>query len=113
MIGSAQKRCKEGFLQQGSILLDFDAEAHQKAFLSVSSPSSSPASPLPNNIATLSQYLEPLPALTDIAKTLAKAFSRVLGVEFTEAALSFEEQQQLDYLRLHKYNQDWWNLKKV
>jgi lipoate-protein ligase A len=114
VIGSAQRRWPGAFLQQGSVLLEFDPEGFYRLF----------------RFKTENQRLERIQAaktkvagLNDLAPepspyrkvegAVIAGFEEALGVTFKEEGLSPQEAESAHRLVLEKYALDAWNLKRV
>jgi len=104
--GSAQKRKKGGFLQHGSLLIDFDPG--KSASLMLPPRSDGEMSILTNSVTSISRqtgrYIEP----EEIYSIMKESFSAILGVAINEALLSGEEIELKNKL-INKYNDINWN----
>jgi lipoyl(octanoyl) transferase len=108
--GSAQMRTSGGFLQHGSILLNFDP-SHAASFL-LPTCNEEQLQKLKNSVATINQEVAVPLAEKDICSNLIKGFIDTLGIEIREDKLtSTEEDLKKDLL--NKYS-DWhWNREKM
>ena len=94
LIGSAQRRFKEGILQHGSLLI---GPAHEKLidYLAVQ-PADLPA--LANQAISLQQVLGFKPQFDDLKKSLTSGFEQYFEIKFTESNLTDQERVQADEL---------------
>ena len=74
LVGSAQRRTLRGFLQHGSILLDFDLSLLQGALHGHTPPD------LASKVATLNSCLAKMPDFTTVVSCLLDGFRRALNV---------------------------------
>ncbi|MGB9749446.1 MAG: lipoate--protein ligase family protein [Caldisericia bacterium] len=100
IIGSAQRRKKEGILQQGSIPFSIDYEKVKKIFklLDVS------------RFSSLKEIKHDL-KITDLEDSLIENFINFFNVDYKIDNLNEEELNSVNYLVLNKYSLDSWNLK--
>ena len=104
VIGSAQKRYKNGFLQQGSILLRFDSkelgnvlgQKNQNNF---------------SDIGALNDYVPEISFHT-LGRTLKEAFEKRLNVKMISDGLSKFEQDLAKELKGNKYSTPEWNFQR-
>jgi len=105
VIGSAQKRYKHGFLQQGSLLMNFNEEElgrvldinnHGKDFFEVGS---------------IRKYV-PGATIKNLKKSLKEAFEKKFTIKFTEEGPSGFELELAKYLESKKYSTAEWNYRK-
>ena len=82
LVGSAQRRTKNAFLQHGSILIEFDAERLSRA-LRVCNPDSVRAA-----AADLKSCLGTIPPVIDLISAMSKGFEVVFGATLAQCALS-------------------------
>jgi lipoyl(octanoyl) transferase len=109
LVGSAQFRLKNSFLQHGSILVDFSAadlvsvlNLHQK------SPAEAIAD-LEKKVTSFTQLgiiIQP----EELSHAIKAGFERVYGIECKAGSLSGEEQRLIKQLMEEKYASDSWNL---
>ncbi len=84
IIGSAQKRSRDRFLQHGSILLDFDTPLQQGCVRV-------PAADIESRIAPLNRLLGRQLTFDEVARSLTSAFGSTFGVRLVEDRLTEEE----------------------
>lgn len=102
IIGSAQRRKKEGILQQGSIPFSIDYERVKKIFrLSDNS-----------GFISLKEIKRDL-KITDLEDSLIKNFINFFNIDYKIYDLNKEELNSVNYLVFNKYSLDSWNLKGV
>ncbi len=94
LIGSAQRRFKEGILQHGSILL---GPAHEKLlhYLAVKP---APDRALQNQAICLQQVLGHKPERIKLKQTLVAGFEQYFHISFTKSKLTHQERTQTDEL---------------
>jgi lipoate-protein ligase A len=93
IVGSAQRRFRQGILQHGSILLD---AAHEKLpeFLTGDEPSRAiERRRLKNHTTTLRQVCGRLVHFEEAALALRRGFAETLGIDFINDAITDEEHQ--------------------
>lgn len=109
LVGSAQVRRSGFILQQGSILLDFDAEG----FLPILKPRGNRSREgLLERVATLKEALGEMPPWDELVRSLAYGFAQALGLELERGNLSPEEESLAQKLEAGKYRRLDWNLKR-
>jgi lipoate-protein ligase A len=101
IIGSAQKRYKEGFLQHGSILMNFDSEELSR-ILGMNSSSTF------DDIAAINDFAPGI-SFPDLITALKEAFEHTLKVKLISDIPSKLEQANAKELELGKYSTDKWN----
>jgi len=107
LIGSAQKRRGQAFLQHGSIPLTLDLSLLTK-LLKVDSAATDQLA----KVGWLSA-LAPRPlTLLDLEESLLKAFAENLGVDWQQSVLSPGEQEMAQRLNDDQFNCDSWTLKR-
>ncbi len=100
LVGSAQRRLGDCFLQHGSILLDVDAPRLRIVF---------PTTPDPlATMTTLHAILDQRPKFEDVASALTDAFEEEHGLILRPGGLSREEAAHVDILVRDKYATDAW-----
>lgn len=100
IIGSAQKRSRDRFVQHGSILLDFDLRLQQGCVRI-------PAADIESRIAPLNRILGRQLAFDDVARSLTSAFASRFGVRLVEDRLTGEELRAVDALEEKYESADW------
>jgi len=108
--GSAQKRQKGGFLQHGSLLLDFNPE--ESAALMLPPRSDSELRILINSVTSIKRQTGRSIAPEKICSIMEESFCAILGMTTAEAPLSAEEIELKNKL-INKYNDMNWNKDKV
>jgi lipoate-protein ligase A len=118
IIGSAQKRYKNGFLQQGSIMVDFDAEELGRVLRNYNSPllKNPPIPPLAkggkggfaDKIGTIKKYA-PAVSIEELRKALKKAFEKTFNIKFISAGPTEFELNLAEQLKNEKYSAEKWN----
>jgi len=110
IIGSAQRRWKDGMLQQGSVLLDFNPEAYHKFFRF---PDQTRKEQLiresQNRVIGLNDLLPTRMSPATITKQIATGFEKALGITLKPANLTLLEQERASHLARTKYPEDSWN----
>lgn len=104
IIGSAQKRSRNSFLQHGSILFDFDTNLQQGCV-------NNPDPEIKNKIAPLRAILGRIPDFDEAQQSITQAFEENLGVKFEESDLESGEQKIAKELE-SKYRSGDWTLGK-
>lgn len=102
IIGSAQKRSRNAFLQHGSILFDFDSKLQQGCV-------NNPDPDIEKKIAPLRTILGYVPDFDEVQQSVIEGFEEVLNVQFEEADLDSKE---LDFAKEleSKYQTSEWTL---
>jgi lipoate-protein ligase A len=100
VIGSAQKRVKDRFLQHGSILLDFDARLQAGCI-------QHPDPAIESRIAPINRLLGREVSFEEIVRTFASAFEATLGVTLQPADLSANELQRTAELEPRYAGKEW------
>lgn len=101
ILGSAQRRWRNGLLQQGSLRLAFDPEVFNDLFLTGSGRKPK---------AFLHNLLHPIPDFYTIAGKMAEGLEQALRVSLNPSGLTPFEKEHAEYLREKKYSQDSWTL---
>lgn len=104
VIGSAQKRSRTGFLQHGSILLDWNSQLQQGCVLQ-------PDPGIEEKIAPLHRVLGRPVDFEEVASSFSEAFSRTLGVILSPDVPNAGERERIEELE-QKYRSVDWNRKK-
>lgn len=118
VIGSAQRRWREGFLQQGSVLLSFRPEEFYRLFRFESALGGEARRlemviAAKAKVAGLNDFVElPLPHRR-VEEALVTGFEQALGITFEKGVLTPEEIEEARRLTLEKYSQNAWNLKRA
>lgn len=102
LVGSAQKRLKNSFLQHGSILLEVDLDQLMGA--TGVDKSSSDAS-----LIALNEVLGYKIGLNDLIEVLIEGVERYFSIKLIEGKLSNIELELAMKLYREKYSQSWWN----
>jgi len=105
IVGSAQRRLKEGFLQQSSMPFDIDMSRFpptQEIFKSTHNASS-------KNIKFLKDLVKRVPDETEVVHSFRSSFEKALNIEFKGNSLSDDEINSARILRERKYSQKNWN----
>jgi lipoyl(octanoyl) transferase len=102
IIGSAQKRSRNAFLQHGSILFDFDSKLQQGCV-------NNPDPDIEKKIAPLSTIMGYVPEFDEVQQSVIEGFEEVLNVQFEEADLDLKELEFANELET-KYQTSEWTL---
>lgn len=105
LIGSAQRRIQNAMLQQGSILLDYDAEKELRYFLATASTPSS----MTSCVTAINEHLPEPVKLETLINHLVQGFTNQLKVNFEVTELSKQEKELSATLLTKKYKTDKWN----
>ena len=109
IIGSAQKRYKNGFLQQGSIMVDFDAEELERILNNYNPPSPTGGMRgFSDEIGTIKKYA-PAVSIEELRKALKKAFEKTFMIKFISEDLTKFELNLAKKLEREKYSTKEWN----
>ena len=100
IIGSAQKRSREAFLQHGSILLDFDARLQQGCIRR-------PDPEIEKKIAPLNRMLGRSLPFDEIASHFCKAFEETLHITLRPGRLTSGEEERVSLLEEKYRNREW------
>lgn len=101
IIGSAQKRYKDGFLQHGSILMNFNAEEMHNVLICNDDADF-------NDIGAIREYSPDL-SLSQLIVSLKEAFEKELGVKLVSDNPSKFELSLAKELEQNKYSTEKWN----
>jgi lipoate-protein ligase A len=104
--GSAQMRTGGGFLQHGSILINFNP-GYAASFL-LPACNEEQLRKLKNSVAAINQEIAPPLAEKEICSNLIKGFIDILGIEIVEGALD-EKEEYLKAKLIDKYSDRCWN----
>jgi len=101
IIGSAQKRYKNGFLQHGSLLLGFNADELRHALTEIG----------PDDLSRIGSIREWSSGITvdQLRRSLKEAFEKELNVKLVSDVPSTAELKAADKLVKTKYSTDEWN----
>ncbi|MGC2424460.1 MAG: biotin/lipoate A/B protein ligase family protein [Nitrospirota bacterium] len=112
LIGSAQRRLKNSFLQQGSLIIEKDYDA-LLALMKFESENDRRAAreALSGKMTALKEHL-PEVAIEELKAALIKGFSEKLGACFESAFLTPEEEALARKLMEEKYSRPEWNLER-
>ncbi len=105
--GSAQFRTNSGFLQHGSLLMNFDPVETASFLLPKRSPVQ--LQKLKNSVAAINEEVAQPVNEKEICSSLKKGFSEVLGIKLVEDSLTFAEEELARKL-LKKYTDSKWNM---
>ena len=108
LVGSAQRRFREIFLQHGSILLKKE-ELDLADFLPANSLIKG-AKPLENST-SIEKIKGKKIERKEIIRALKRGFSEVFQKDFEEDSLTEEELKTAKELRMNKYSKDFWNFR--
>ncbi len=110
IIGSAQRRWKDGMLQQGSLLLDFSPEAYYKFFRF---PDETRREQIiqesQSRVIGLNDLVPVRMTPETIVKQIATGFEKALGITLKPAGLTPLEHERADHLAQTKYTTVSWN----
>lgn len=108
--GSAQSRSRGAFLQQGSVLIDFDGDLPSRFLKRAQGGLPAATEDFRNQVTSLSG--EGIAGMDGegLSARLLSGFEEVLGVPFTAGALTGEEESLARELRKGKYGSDTWNV---
>ena len=102
VIGSAQRRWVDGFLQQGSLLMKFDPRPLERLFRSTRESTTGKG-------VGINDFSERLFSPGDLESAVISGFEEILDVTFSPGRLSQEEQQLAIELSHDKYSREEWN----
>jgi lipoate-protein ligase A len=103
MVGSAQKRLKNSFLQHGSILLEVDKERLISA-TGIKNKGGAGADFIAlNDVAAKKIVIE------ELIEALSKGFEEYFSIQLAPDAMSDREVNLAQKLQKEKYSQSWWN----
>jgi len=112
IIGSAQKRWSQGFLQQGSIPLEFD---HETLFSALRFRSSQARERLrqtaSGKMAGLREFIPELKS-NDLVQAIREGFEDEFAIRFVSSSLTRNEERQALDLITKRYGNDEWNRKR-
>jgi lipoate-protein ligase A len=100
MIGSAQKRARDRFLQHGSILLDFDPDLQRGCVLN-------PDPEILEKIAPLNKVAGQQLGFDQISARFSDAFQEIFQTELQGSGFTTQEQQLISALEAKYRNEDW------
>ena len=98
LVGSAQRRYKDAFLQHGSILYDLNAGLNARVF----------AGELAGRVACVRALKEV--GLEELREIIVRRMAEALGAVFSIGGLTPSERSMKNELRANKYSDDGWNL---
>ncbi len=107
IVGSAQRRLKDAFLQQSSIPLFIDTQKFPP--MSDIFKDGERFSLASSNIAFLRQFISTFPEEESIVLAFKKGFESELGVKFEEGGLTTAELETAESLKHEKYLTNEWN----
>jgi lipoyl(octanoyl) transferase len=100
VIGSAQKRVRDRFLQHGSILLDFDARLQSGSIRN-------PDPEIETKIAPLNRLLGRTLPFDEVAGRFGEAFEHQFGMQLQRSDLIEHEKQTVETLELKYRSSEW------
>ncbi len=102
LVGSAQRRFKNGLLQHGSIILEIDRELNRRLFG-------------PEALESMTSVADVIPGLDELRlrDAIVKNISRTLGVSLVLSTLTPEEENLTEELFKKKYSTAGWNLSRA
>lgn len=109
LIGSAQKRWRRGFLQQGSIRRRPDSRDVGRY---IQRRDERPEGMPRTAITSIQEVLGREMALEDLADCLARGFASTLGIEWVPSGLTPQEDDLVEMLLEHKYGNEAWNIER-
>ncbi|HXN06384.1 MAG TPA: biotin/lipoate A/B protein ligase family protein [Nitrospiria bacterium] len=102
VVGSAQKRTRNGFIQQGSILLSHQFEDF-RSYFKLNGPSS------PDCVG-ISDYLKKEVDPESLEALIVAAFEEIWGIKMSRGGMTPEEEDLAEKLLEEKYRRKEWNL---
>ena len=108
--GSAQVRSRGGFLQHGSILLDFDPVKTCSVLLPHHDDREKHIEQLRKSVTSIYEHTGPTVTVANICHALKKSFEKKLGIELAEGGLTPEEEVLKTQLMSDKYMSEKWNI---
>jgi lipoate-protein ligase A len=109
IVGSAQKRHSQAFLQHGSIPVEMDVELLGRV-LKVSA--DGPASDSLGTVGWLNQWSSRPLSVEEVEIRLAEQFAKHLGIAWIPSGPSEHELREAERLRLEKFGNVSWNMKR-
>ncbi len=106
--GSAQVRAKGMFLQQGSLLMDFDPVAVCAAIITKDAEAKEKA--LEASVTSIRKSVGDNVGIDTLCRNIAAGFEEVLNIRLIEGRLSPEEETLKDSLLENKYRNAQWNM---
>ncbi|TKJ31708.1 octanoyltransferase [bacterium (candidate division B38) B3_B38] len=103
LVGSAQKRQRNSFLQHGSILLDFDSQ------LLLLATAQQPGMKLPERVTSIKEILRREVSPDELIEKLVASFQKTLRLRLLPGELTSREREVAQRLCEEKYSQDAWN----
>jgi lipoate-protein ligase A len=103
IIGSAQKRSRDRFLQHGSILLDFNRDLQRGCV-------NNPDPQIEEKIAPLRWILGRTPEFNELKSQIVAGFEQVFRTELVQSSLETAEETLVQELEM-KYRSDDWNVR--
>ena len=103
LVGSAQKRQRNSFLQHGSILLDFDPR------LLLLATGQQPGMKLPERVTSIKEILRRRVSPDELIEKLVASFQKTLRLKLLPGELTDRERDVAQKLCEEKYSQDAWN----
>ena len=114
VIGSAQRRWRDAFLQQGSVLIEFDPSEFYRLFqFPTEKQRTEMIRAAGEKAAGLSECSKRTLSFQEVQDALVLGFEQALGVVLKPGTLTAHEIELARHLTLNKYSQDDWNLRRV
>jgi lipoate-protein ligase A len=104
IVGSAQRRSNNAFLQHGSILIDFNSEELLRS-IGAGEDAEDPG----NYMTSISRILGRDVGYREVVEHIAIGFEKAYGLKLTEQGLTDEEKDVAAFFESTKYNTDDWN----
>jgi lipoyl(octanoyl) transferase len=112
LVGSAQARRRNGVLQHGSLPLVGDLTRIVQALALPDEERRDAAERLLAHATTVESVLGKVVSWEQVARAYVQAFEEVLNLQLVPGVLSDTEMQRAETLRLEKYTQTSWNLRR-
>lgn len=114
VVGSAQKRLPQGFLQQGSILVSdrYFSQFRQLFRQSSDKGVMEKSERRSEGMTTLTQVMGREPSLDELKEAILHGFERAHGIRFMETRLTPHEQELAQELVISRYGRNDWNLNR-
>ncbi len=114
LIGSAQKRWRNHFLQHGSIIISpsytqladflrFNSDEERARFINLHKEKST----------SIENEAKKMPDMTEIISAIKKGFEESIGIKFFEEELTYFEKRETQRLLNERYENDNWNIIRI